>query len=431
MIDIRQNDQDGQDGPPNASQLSQYLSYSSVHAASAASAASVASVASVESAALASSEQADQVTSTLGTSIATSIALSSPTGSDSSVVLSSAATAASVASQITSAPSTTAYSSVGTTFQTSSVTSSAADQTQTTDLLSSVTVAPTLISVRPSNLSPYSSDAAATSQSAAASDGSQTPYPDINGPQPNDRSHSPSAGIVAAAVVPTVLVLSAVAFLLLFIRRRRQKQGVVFKPMTEVKEKMFPKRSSSTGGSIMPMAGAAMMERSQADAAASNPTYYTGLDTESQHSAAQPASDEPPPPYRPRSLAPAAAMSDTASETSTIARPQASHIYEQNPVPMLHVSGSSSPERSPFEDPPAVAAAVDATRPSASRRTTDRLDRPEMSRNASARSITSTLYSSNASIMEAQPTRLSIGGLHVINPSGMERSPFADPDDSD
>lgn len=60
-------------------------------------------------------------------------------------------------------------------------------------------------------------------------------------------------------------------------------------------------------------------------------------------------------------------------------------------------------EVSPFDDPPA-----------GPRRT------------PSARSITSTLYSSNASVVEARPARRSVGGPNMI---GMdERSPFADPD---
>lgn len=55
-----------------------------------------------------------------------------------------------------------------------------------------------------------------------------------------------------------------------------------------------------------------------------------------------------------------------------------------------------------------------------------------ISRASSARSVSSTLYSSNASVVEARPARRSVGGAHMIEEVPLEgRSPFADPTDFD
>ena len=126
-----------------------------------------------------------------------------------------------------------------------------------------------------------------------------------------------------------------------------------------------------------------------------NPTYFTGLDTFSVHSAA--TSEDPPPPYRARSM-----LSHTSSE-----RRQPSIVTNYAP------HGPVSPI-SPVSHNNAV----------------------DIARSPSQRSFASTLYSSNASVYEARPARRSTGPAEYVisRRSSTEddirvRSPFEDPED--
>lgn len=75
---------------------------------------------------------------------------------------------------------------------------------------------------------------------------------------------------------------------------------------------------------------------------------------------------------------------------------------------------------SPFEDPDAATGYLAASGVFAT----------AVTRTPSARSITSTLYSSNASVISARPARRSVGGAYMVEgmQGGDERSPFADPE---
>lgn len=232
-----------------------------------------------------------------------------------------------------------------------------------------------------------------------------TPYPDG---QPTDHNrHTFNGAILAGIVVPIVMLLLLGIGLLLFLRRRRRNRGTPFKPITEAKEGIFTKKTSSDVPTVE--VHEAIPPQPHLIMSPMNNTYFTGLDTMSIMSA-EPgaharASEEPPPPYWPRSETSARSAS-VRSAVSSIRPPQHALFSHQRPVSPLREHEAEA-ERSPFDD-----AAIAA-----------------MSRADSSRSFTSTLYSSNASLVEARPARRSVVGAHFVGQD--ERSPFADPESDD
>lgn len=88
--------------------------------------------------------------------------------------------------------------------------------------------------------------------------------------------------------------------------------------------------------------------------------------------------------------------------------------------------------RSPFDDPDPDTVSLEQGETGNDWRSelVSPISRPTTARTGSQRSITSTLYSSNASVREARPARLSVGGISMIQGAAMEEgSPFADPVD--
>jgi len=249
-----------------------------------------------------------------------------------------------------------------------------------------------------------------------------------------------SGGAIAAAViVPVAALVALILFLALFMRRRRRQQqqpGEEEKPVAEMKQKI-PRATAAPAPGSPPL-----NYQPHIGTSPNNATYFTGLDTESAHgSDPTRSSDEPPPPYIARKL--------------TVRNPD-EPAPAVAPVPLLRINDVGPSNLSPFDDseaadpPPAATAhkrqqsegsilgdlpalapiAARSDRPS-SRRSNRDPNRPQVSRQTSGRSITSTLYSSNASVNEAEPASVSHAEPRMVRTTSqpMERSPFADQDD--
>lgn len=165
-----------------------------------------------------------------------------------------------------------------------------------------------------------------------------------------------------------------------------------------------------------------------------NPTYFTGLDTDAVsershvsqtnlYAYPRASGEEPPPPYRPRSVAlPAAVARQGSRETLPgDGERRVSMLMVMNPS-----ASTGSFDTSPFADPEgeevdgAIAGVSDGMRYGEGAQ-------PASRRTPSNRSFTSTLYSSNASVRSARPARLSIASAHVLDRPSVE-DPFRDPE---
>lgn len=407
MVKARQ--QDPQRGPPTGSAESIYASiFESIRSEeiseSAAAAASVSAASVASASASTTSSDSDDFTRTIQDSSPTSFLTSAVA---SQIVTTSIAALPTASSESYHNPSDT-FLSAG--YGTSSTLEGAELSTTQSPQTTTVVLGPS---------------SGSSQTSTPASSASSVPDGNSEGQPFHDRHHVPNAAIAAAVVVPIIIILLLFAGLLLCLRRRRKQQGVAFRPVAEAKEKIFHRQSG--GGSVR--------TTRQLTNPTFNPTYFTGLDTESVHSngPTRVSGEDPPPPYRLNSTAlPVAALSERSMSTSsTIAVPARAAIYSHSsPVPVLHVQEVGPLDFSPFNDPPGTTVAAD--RQFGTTNTAGGLVRPDVSRNASSRSITSTLYSSNASVYEAHPARLSVGGAaHMVaTTAGMEeeRSPFADPE---
>ncbi|GAB7349783.1 hypothetical protein MBLNU459_g0502t1 [Dothideomycetes sp. NU459] len=316
---------------------------------------------------------------------------------------------------LTSSPSPTSAAAAAASVAASSsdVTSDAAATTATDSAGSIITSVLTFQPTKPAWLteSTYSSITLPTSSSSSSG---SSPLPDISPPS-SDRSDHAHAAVIAGVVVPLLVALIAGLLVLFCLRRRRRRtSNAAFQPMAEAKEqKAAAKRSSSVPGTSPDMR---RPQQPHILTSAQNTSYFTGLDTFSMHSAEPQdaplrASQDPPPPYRPRSTFSHGGAPSFVSELATPAAPVVLHSHEpvspltplREDVPAVVVAAAA--QSSPFDDPPVVV------------------------RTPSSRSITSTLYSSNASVVEARPARMSVGGAHMVGGlHGAERSPFADPE---
>ncbi|KAI5212505.1 hypothetical protein E4T38_00513 [Aureobasidium subglaciale] len=268
----------------------------------------------------------------------------------------------------------------------------------------------------------YAPSAINTASSSGTNVASLTPSLDTQ----RKAHHGPSTTVIAGVVIPIVLLLASGLVALTCLRRRRRRVAVlstdgidttdnivsinVARPMAMV-EKVAEKKVNV--GSPSPNLTTTML--SPIDEAMAtpqhprpiitspqNPTYFTGLDTFSVHSAA--TSEDPPPPYRARSM-----LSHTSSQrrqpsiTTTVAA-----LAPASPISPAHLA-------SPFSDANTVG----------------------VSRSPSQRSFASTLYSETASVYEARAARRSTGPAeYTINrtlSTGDDvrvRSPFEDPEDA-
>ena len=248
------------------------------------------------------------------------------------------------------------------------------------------------------------SDGSVPTQSGivSSSDSSATQTALQPGYQSSDHSnrHSFNGTILAAIVIPVMFLLLIGIVVVVCLRRRRHAKGVLFGPVTEIREKMFFKRASSD----VPIPETRQVSPPQPHLITSpqNNTYFTGLDTMSLMSAEprERSSEDPPPPYWSSSERAGRSVSMSSAATS-IARPLPALLDVRSPP--LNSEPLLVPERSPFDDPPG-----------------------NVSRTSSSRSITSTLYSSNASLIEARPAKRSMSGAQLVGQD--EVSPFADPD---
>jgi len=233
--------------------------------------------------------------------------------------------------------------------------------------------------------------------------------------------HGPNTTIIAAIVIPIVILLASGLVALTCLRKRRKRAVMcgtgdaavvgVAEPIV-MAEKIAEKKPSSnihhttrsTMLSPIDEASAAPQLPQLVITSSQNATYFTGLDTFSVHSTA--TSEDPPPPYRARSM-----LSHTSSERRQPSIVQTAALAPVSPIspvsPLAHLA-------SPFSDNNAIS----------------------VSRSPSQKSFASTLYSSNASVYEARPARRSTGPAeYVISPrSSFEepirmRSPFDDPED--
>ncbi|KAL1296643.1 hypothetical protein AAFC00_000126 [Neodothiora populina] len=221
-----------------------------------------------------------------------------------------------------------------------------------------------------------------------------------NGSSITSNRHAFDGAILAAIIVPIVAVLAVGLALLLCIRRRRRARAATLKPITEGRAEVFTKRSPSAATSVE--VRQVTPPQPHLITSPQNTTYYTGLETMSMMSAepAAPTNDDPPPPYRTRSDATPRPASVRSADTAVSHFQPALHAFER---PLSPLDSSIVAERSPFDDPPSP-----------------------MRSNSMSRSITSTLYSSNASLVEARPMRTSVGGPFMVDMD--VRSPFADPE---
>jgi len=432
-------------GPPAS--LSLFLSdsplYSSILAAqsSASAAQNAASTTQTDSSTQTTSADSDDTGS-----LTTTIGLSSPTTIDGLSVS---------ASPTGDATSLTSDNAAGTT------TSASSQPTQQSSVFQSITT-PTSAPVLPDSTfqtlpSPTITSSAVTSASASTSTAISSTATSVAASQPaqhtpalpsltpsaspdsswqalhnHEHKSAMSGGMIAAAViVPLVAIAAIILLLLLFLRRRNRRRQEDHTPVADMRQKF-------SGNSIAPP------PRSQPHIGTNpnNPTYFTGLDTESAHgSDRMRTSEEPPPPYMARTL--------------TVCNPDPAPSIEEAPVPFLRINDTGPNSLSPFDDSEAVVAPAAATthkrqqsehsiltdlpslapvaarngRPT-SRKSNRHLNRPQVSRQASARSITSTLYSSDASVMEAEPASVSHAEPRMVRTSShpIDRSPFADPD---
>ncbi|KAI5209086.1 hypothetical protein E4T39_01125 [Aureobasidium subglaciale] len=271
----------------------------------------------------------------------------------------------------------------------------------------------------------YASSAINTASSSETNVASLTPSLDTQ----RKAHHGPNTTVIAGVVIPIVLLLASGLVALTCLRRRRRRVAAssaggidttsnivsinVARPMAMV-EKVAQKKVNADGPSpnltttmLSPIdeAMATPQYPQLIITSPQNPTYFTGLDTFSVHSAA--TSEDPPPPYRARSM-----LSHTSSErrqpSITTAVAALAPVSQISPISPAHLA-------SPFSDANAVG----------------------VSRSPSQRSFASTLYSDNASVYEARPARRSTGPAEYTISRTLSagsdirvRSPFEDPEDA-
>lgn len=232
-------------------------------------------------------------------------------------------------------------------------------------------------------------------------------------------SHSkhsgPSPGLIAAAVLIPLILISAIAFILLFLRRRRRRRAA---PQNQ---HHHPMTDRPKGG-----AGAFMKETSippTHDANApiltntTNNAYYTGLSTPTSPAStirgpsgdsARPASAfyEPPPP----------AYAKTAPPGSSYTLPNLAFPTDPFMDPVSPISPSNSDHTSPTGAALAALSGRDTAFTATSLSPQAGAARPNISRSGTVNSVTSDTYSDTASLHSARPARRS-GGAHVIRTS--------------
>jgi hypothetical protein len=190
-----------------------------------------------------------------------------------------------------------------------------------------------------------------------------------DGDDHGDKDHDNGGGKVAAGAVPGVLLVIVIIVAFLWMRRRkRQRQMIAHQGHTELKAAFVAAHYGSNPPSPPPAAQPQVVVRpSQTPppvalappqpvilgpiGSGSNGAYFTGIDTSDAISTqndrtglGNPFADgdslaeEPPPPYRPRSMA-------TASRNSSMRAPPSVHSQT------IPVANGSQPLRSPFADP--------------------------------------------------------------------------------
>ncbi|KAK4956132.1 hypothetical protein LTR66_013370, partial [Elasticomyces elasticus] len=188
--------------------------------------------------------------------------------------------------------------------------------------------------------------ASSTSASFGNTSIGQNPLPENAGAQVHSMSKS---ALVAAVLLPilAIALLSCIFFACLRSRKRRSSLSV---PL------IHEKKAAEASGAYPPAPGMrTATTQTPILTTTRNPTYFTGLDASEAGSVlsggaigagliyASRNSEEPPPPYRPRSTAPPALS-------------EASPGQSQN----ASVRQPSIPENDPFADPPDAAAATTA-----------------------------------------------------------------------
>lgn len=291
----------------------------------------------------------------------------------------------------------------------------------------------------------HTAPSTSTGSLSAAGGGAQAPQPNEI-PSEEQSSGSFNGALLAGIITPIVVVLALGVGILLCLRRRRRRRELQQKGNEE----------DASGSDVIPIIHSAkekqaaeMIACSSTSASQShlvtpdqphlitspdNSTYFTGLDTMSVISGATIEqhgrnSEDPPPPYRARSTSTRGLPARTMSARSGVA---SFLLTGQGSSPLLSPFDTQEEAEAEAEDADADAdAGEEQGQDSASLSSSRDSDVDSLSPFAdppvspSWRSITSTLYSSDASVFEARPARRSIGGAHMVG--GPDPDPFADP----
>jgi len=238
-----------------------------------------------------------------------------------------------------------------------------------------------------STTSVQSTTSSTTVSTMAGNDANQNPNGGNGGP---NYEINPAHGIFApwlmatVIAIPLIIIGVSIAALIIIIRARRRQREAEAAGMPEMRN-LTPVQPRDERAYIRPPSSeppSSVAERSQSDATASasetpptqrqsqpvilsttmDQAYYTGLDTADQISLSDERShvsadiydgDEPPPPYRPRSVPPisrdASVRTSHTTRTSSIARRNQSN--DQSTTHLIAGVRRSHDMRSPFEDP--------------------------------------------------------------------------------
>lgn len=277
-----------------------------------------------------------------------------------------------------------------------------------------------------------------TTAAAAASDhASESPHYPSSSAGIVEAAHGagPHPGTIAAGVIIPIVVLSALAFGIFLLRRKRRRQVA---PQNELQHPMTD-RSSKRGTLLKETAVRPPPPNGPILTSTTNNAYYTGISLPSSPTSTirGPSGDsartserassynyEPPPPAYARTARPG---------ESTYTLPHLNFNSEDPFMDPVSVSPSNSNTNSSRSNPTHAALAALEGRDTAftanSLSPVHGVQRPELSRANTLRSITSDTYSDTASLHSARPARRS-GGVTVVRGSSGEYAPgnpFGDP----
>ncbi|KAF2431408.1 hypothetical protein EJ08DRAFT_696495 [Tothia fuscella] len=233
-------------------------------------------------------------------------------------------------------------------------------------------------SQKPTGIADHTIDGYSSSSDTTSPSQNSPTFPPLGTTQPQrEGHHGPPPAILALGIlVPALLILSALGFFFCFRRKRRDqkvREARIDGAMAGAHNKnTLPSvEMEHRGPHVMPPPAAVAASQTSSTNSPSSPTnppviltttmnntYYTGIDTSdhisltdqrSQASAESINGEEPPPPYRPRSVPPISR--ETSLRQAVLGRNSSIRSNRYDPVSGAGLIRRSEEARSPFDDP--------------------------------------------------------------------------------